>query len=120
MGDQLANLPPETDVIIDLRGNPGGRLAEADAFASIGLARRDALWQVRAIRGPAPLPLFATSYDGEGIDDVNHPDKTTENYRWQIRDRPVRISEGENRGYGDMESIILGNYPGVTFAEGRG
>ena len=58
--------------------------------------------------------------DGEGIDDVNHPDKTTENYRWQIRDRPVRIREGENRGYGDMESIILGNYPGVTFAEGRG
>jgi error-prone DNA polymerase len=45
------------------------RLAEADAFAAIGLARRDALWQVRAIRGPAPLPLFATSYDGEGIDE---------------------------------------------------
>jgi hypothetical protein len=58
--------------------------------------------------------------DGEGIDDVNHPDKTTENYRWQIRDRPVRISEGENKGYGDMESIILGTYPGVTFAEGKG
>jgi error-prone DNA polymerase len=34
-------------------------LAEADAFASLGLARRDALWQVRAIGGEAPLPLFA-------------------------------------------------------------
>lgn len=52
--------------------------------------------------------------DGECIDDVNAAAKTTENYRWQIRDRPVRVREGENSGYGDMESIILGdNYPGV-------
>lgn len=34
-------------------------LAEADAFASLGLDRRSALWQVRAIRGDVPLPLFA-------------------------------------------------------------
>ena len=34
-------------------------LAEADAFAGLGLDRRAALWQVRAIRGEAPLPLFA-------------------------------------------------------------
>ena len=51
--------------------------------------------------------------DGECIDDVNAPETTTENYRWQIRDRPVRIREGANGGYGDMESIILGDYPGV-------
>lgn len=53
--------------------------------------------------------------DGECIDDVNAAQKTSDNYRWQIRDRPVRIREGANEGYGDMESIILGNYPGVTF-----
>lgn len=53
--------------------------------------------------------------DGECVDDVNAPEKTAENYRWQIRDRPVRIREGENSGFGDMESIILGEYPGVTF-----
>jgi len=53
--------------------------------------------------------------DGECIDDVNNPDRTAENYRWQIRDRPVRIREGENSGFGDMESIIIGEYPGVTF-----
>lgn len=53
--------------------------------------------------------------DGEVIDDVNHPDKLAETYRWQIRDRPVRVREGENAGYGDMESIILGQYPGVRF-----
>ena len=51
--------------------------------------------------------------DGECIDDVNAPEKTAENYRWQIRDRPVRVREGDNAGFGDMESIILGDYPGV-------
>lgn len=43
------------------------RLAEADAFAALGLSRRDALWAARAIGAPAPLPLFATDLDGEGI-----------------------------------------------------
>lgn len=51
--------------------------------------------------------------DGETIEDVNNPEKLDETYRWQIRDRPVRIREGANSGYGDMESIILGEYPGV-------
>ena len=40
------------------------RLAEADAFAVIGLTRRDALWAAKALRAPAPLPLFGE--DGEG------------------------------------------------------
>jgi len=43
------------------------RLAEADAFSGLGLTRRDALWSVRAIRAPAPLPLFADPLDGEGL-----------------------------------------------------
>ncbi len=43
------------------------RLAEADAFTEMGLTRRDALWQVRAIRGQAPLPLFNDPIDGESI-----------------------------------------------------
>ncbi len=34
------------------------RLARADAFASLGLGRRQALWAVKAL-APAPLPLFA-------------------------------------------------------------
>ena len=33
-------------------------LAEADAFRSIGLDRREALWQVRRLSGEAALPLF--------------------------------------------------------------
>lgn len=40
------------------------RLAESDAFAALGLNRRDALWAAKALAGPAPLPLFGA--DGEG------------------------------------------------------
>lgn len=36
------------------------KLADADAFASLGLDRRQALWQVRAL-GAGPLPLFAAA-----------------------------------------------------------
>jgi len=43
------------------------RLAEADVFASLGLARRDALWAAQALSGGAELPLFAGDMDGEGI-----------------------------------------------------
>ncbi|KUP93361.1 error-prone DNA polymerase [Tritonibacter horizontis] len=43
------------------------RLAEADAFAAMGVNRRDALWAVKAIRAPAPLPLFSDPLDGEGL-----------------------------------------------------
>src|SRR6056297_3457302 len=42
-------------------------LAEADAFADLGLTRRDALWAAKAIGGEKPLPLFAGDIDGEGI-----------------------------------------------------
>ncbi|MCU9849519.1 error-prone DNA polymerase [Defluviimonas sp. WL0024] len=41
-------------------------LAEADAFAGLGLSRRDALWAARATTD-RPLPLFADDIDGEGI-----------------------------------------------------
>jgi DNA-directed DNA polymerase III PolC len=40
-------------------------LAEADAFAGLGLDRRAALWAAHAIRGEAPLPLFS-GLEGEG------------------------------------------------------
>ena len=40
------------------------RLAEADAFIPTGLTRRQALWAAKALKGPAPLPLFGA--DGEG------------------------------------------------------
>lgn len=36
-------------------------LARADAFGSLGLSRRQALWAVRGLKGTVPLPLFAAA-----------------------------------------------------------
>ncbi|MCH8467240.1 MAG: error-prone DNA polymerase [Roseinatronobacter sp.] len=47
------------------------RLAEADALACLGLDRRAALWAVRALRAPKPLPLFDLGLEGESI--AEHP-----------------------------------------------
>ncbi len=35
------------------------KLADADAFHSLGLTRREALWQIKAVRAETPLPLFS-------------------------------------------------------------
>ncbi len=44
-----------------LYGRPMHALADADAFRSIGLDRRAALWAVRRLPDNAPLPLFAAA-----------------------------------------------------------
>jgi error-prone DNA polymerase len=49
------------------------RLADADAFASLQLSRREALWQVRALLGE-PLPLFAAADRDYTAPEVNEPD----------------------------------------------
>lgn len=50
------------------------RLAKADAFGSLGLERRSALWAVRAL-GDRPLPLFSHLSDsGTAEPDVALPD----------------------------------------------
>jgi hypothetical protein len=56
--------------------------------------------------------------DGECIDDVNNPEKFAANRRWEIRDRPLRIREGDAFGYADIESIVIGDWPAATFVEG--
>ncbi len=45
------------------------RLAEADAFAALGLNRREALWAAKALKAAKPLPLFARDMEGEIIDE---------------------------------------------------
>ena len=45
-------------------------LASADAFASCGLSRRQALWDCRALRDAPALPLFTGRADGEAEDPV--------------------------------------------------
>jgi DNA polymerase III alpha subunit len=44
-------------------------LAGADGFAGLGMTRREALWQAAAIRGEAPLPLYA-GMEGEGEEEA--------------------------------------------------
>jgi error-prone DNA polymerase len=49
------------------------KLAEADAFQSMGLSRREALWTVRGLRGTAGaerLPLFSTGQRPSQADDA--------------------------------------------------
>lgn len=56
LGQHLADLPPETDVILDLRGNPGGLLMEADAALSCFLPV-DQEWATRVSRNGRPAVL---------------------------------------------------------------
>ncbi|MDP1914016.1 S41 family peptidase [Brevundimonas sp.] len=56
MGEQLADLPPDIDVVIDLRGNPGGLLAEADAVLSCFLPRQR-FWATRTGRSGRRIEL---------------------------------------------------------------
>lgn len=51
------------------------RLAEADAFGSLGFSRRDALWTIKGL-SDVPLPLFAAAdeRDGHFRTEVTEPD----------------------------------------------
>ncbi len=53
----------------ELHGRPLRQLADADAFRSLGLDRRAALWAVRRLPDDDPLPLFAAARARElGVD----------------------------------------------------
>ena len=97
------------------------RLAEADAFAGLGLARRDALWQVRAIRGQQPLPLFNDPIDGEGIAEPDVPlpamhlgEEMVEDYvatRLSLRAHPMELIRPHLSGltpHADLGAAPLG------------
>jgi hypothetical protein len=51
--------------------------------------------------------------DGEHIPDVRTAFDVKANPAWQIRDRPLRIKEGDNVGFADIEGCIIGSWPGV-------
>ena len=77
------------------------RLAEADAFTGMGMTRRDALWQVKAIRSDSPLPLFCDPVDGEAITEpqvdlpaMNLGEEVVEDYlslRLSLKAHPVEL-----------------------------
>ncbi|MEM9812509.1 MAG: error-prone DNA polymerase [Pseudomonadota bacterium] len=81
------------------------RLAEADAFASLGLTRREALWQAEAVKGEAPLPLFARNLEGEGAEDppvvlppMTLGEEVVEDYaamRLSLRAHPIALLRAE-------------------------
>jgi len=56
LGQRLAEVSPQTDVVIDLRGNPGGLLLEADAALSCFLPAQQE-WATRVSRNGRPIPL---------------------------------------------------------------
>ncbi|MBB5746907.1 S41 family peptidase [Brevundimonas variabilis] len=68
LGAQLAELAPDTDVILDLRANPGGLLMEADAALSCFLPDRQ-VWATRTARSGRSTTLRVR----QGCGDLNAP-----------------------------------------------
>ena len=79
------------------------KLAQADAFASHGLNRRDALWAVKGLGGEKPLSLFASL--GEGQPETSTPlplmdlrEEVFEDYigtRLTLREHPVTLLQSD-------------------------
>lgn len=63
LGQELAGIAPGDGVVLDLRGNPGGRIHEADALLSCFLPDRLA-WGVRTSRNQRPA--YFSTYAGCG------------------------------------------------------
>ncbi|UWQ02960.1 error-prone DNA polymerase [Aliiroseovarius crassostreae] len=99
------------------------RLAEADAFCDMGLTRRDALWQVKAIQSPKPLPLFNDPIDGENIQEpqvalpvMQLGEEVVEDYvstRLSLRAHPMELLRPTLPGlvtHASLPDIPLGRY----------
>ncbi|KIC60591.1 peptidase S41 [Brevundimonas nasdae] len=67
MGSELEGLPPDVDVVLDLRGNPGGRLMEAESVLTCFLPR-DQVWATRTGRSGRPVVLRASGDCGDRRD----------------------------------------------------
>ena len=79
-------------------------LARADAFGSMGLSRRRALWAVKGL-GEAPLPLFAAAGEAERgeepevvLPDMPIGEEVVEDYSWlrlSLKRHPLDLLRGE-------------------------
>lgn len=67
MGSELEGLPPDVDVVLDLRGNPGGRLMEAESVLTCFLPR-DQVWATRTGRSGRPVVMRAAGDCGDRRD----------------------------------------------------
>lgn len=101
------------------------RLANADAFGSLGLSRRDALWAVRALQRTGDkddLPLFRCVAMGELEPDVDLPpmpvgEQVVEDYRHlhlSLKAHPVSFLRGELDRRGILRHELL---PGIRNGE---
>lgn len=67
MGSELEGLPVDVDVVLDLRGNPGGRLMEAESVLTCFLPR-DQAWATRTGRSGRAVVLRAAGDCGDRRD----------------------------------------------------
>jgi error-prone DNA polymerase len=77
------------------------QLADADAFGSIGLDRRAALWAVRRLPDDVPLPLFSAAHAREqpdenapGLPDMPLPEQVVADYqtiRLSLKGHPMQF-----------------------------
>ncbi|WP_147126433.1 error-prone DNA polymerase [Shimia ponticola] len=93
-------------------------LAEADAFASLGLSRRAAIWEAKALVGTSPMPLFSGDLEDEivGEPQVHLPKMTegeevVEDYvamRMTLRKHPVELLRHRlTKGLGKRPELTL-------------
>ena len=91
------------------------KLADADAFRSLGLDRRQALWRLRGL-GQAPLPLFAAAEARENepavlLNAMTEGREVVEDYRsvqLSLRDHPLAFLRPELDRQGAVPAKRLG------------
>ena len=71
MGSELEGLPADVDVVLDLRGNPGGRLMEAEAVLTCFLPANQA-WATRRGRSGRAVVLRAAGDCGDRRDPLSN------------------------------------------------
>jgi len=98
-----------------------GKLAEADAFRSIGLDRREALWEAKALPDAPPLPLFAYKGEDEVFDmpDAELPEMSLgehvvtdyQTLRLSLKAHPMALLRRDMRGMGFIACKELASRP---------
>lgn len=97
-------------------------LANADAFGSLGLSRRRALWAAKALTAEAPLPLFAAAgeeallfAEAEPILPPAPPEEAViEDYRslsLSLKDHPMSFLRNAYRTQGVLSSAEIATLP---------
>ncbi|MFK5981081.1 MAG: error-prone DNA polymerase, partial [Rhizobiaceae bacterium] len=92
------------------------RLADADAFNSLELTRRAALWQASGIKGESPLPLFAhAKEDEQALDpEITLPpmhigENVLQDYRslrLTLRDHPLKLLRPHFPGTSKAKTLL--------------